>query len=114
MAIPDYQSLMLPILRFLGDKKEHSFRDTLDALAKEFNLSERELKKFTPSGKQRIFDNRLGWARTYMKKAGLLESTRRGILRITDRGVNILRRMPRQINNKYLRQFPEFLEFRKR
>jgi len=59
MAIPDYQSLMLPILRFLGDKKEHSFRDTLDALAKEFNLSERELKKLTPSGKQRIFDNRL-------------------------------------------------------
>jgi restriction system protein len=84
MAIPDYQSFMLPLLRFLGDKKEHSFRETLDALAKEFNLSEEELRELLPSGKQPIFDNRVGWARTYMKKAGLLESTRRGVFRVTE------------------------------
>lgn len=111
MAIPDYQSLMLPLLRFLGDKKEHSFRETLDALAKEFDLSEGELRELLPSGKQPIFDNRVGWARTYMKKAGLLESTRRGIFRVTDRGLKILSQKPTQINVKYLRQFPEFVEF---
>lgn len=111
MAIPDYQSLMLPLLRFLGDKKEHSFRETLDALTKEFNLSEEELRELLPSGKQPIFDNRVGWARTYMKKAGLLESTRRGIFRVTDRGLKVLGQKPTQINVKYLRQFPEFVEF---
>jgi restriction system protein len=111
MAIPDYQSLMLPLLRSLGDKKEHSFRETLDALAKEFNLSEGELRELLPSGKQPIFDNRVGWARTYMKKAGLLESTRRGVFRVTDRGLKVLAQKPTQINVKYLRQFPEFVEF---
>jgi restriction system protein len=111
MAIPDYQSLMLPLLRFLGDKKEHSARETLDALAKEFNLSQTELRDLLPSGKQPIFDNRVGWARTYMKKAGLLESTRRGVFRVTDRGLKILGQKPTKIDVKFLRQFPEFVEF---
>jgi restriction system protein len=111
MAIPDYQSLMLPLLRFLGDKKEHSIRETQDALAREFSLSEGELRELLPSGKQPIFENRVGWARTYMKKAGLLESTRRGVFRVTDRGLKVLGQKPTQINVKYLRQFPEFVEF---
>jgi len=111
MAIPDYQSLMLPLLRFLGDKKERSMRETIDALAKEYGLSAEELRELLPSGKQPIFDNRVGWARTYMKKAGLLESTRRGFFRITDRGSKILSQNPKEINVKYLKQFPEFIEF---
>lgn len=111
MATPDYQSLMLPLLRFLGDKKEHSFRETLDALAKEFVLSEEELRELLPSGKQPIFNNRVGWARTYMKKAGLAESTRRGVFRITERGLKVLSQKPAEINVKYLKQFPEFIEF---
>ena len=111
MAIPDYQSLMLPLLRFLADKKEHLFRETLDALAKECNLSEAELRELLPSGKQPIFDNRVGWARTYMKKAGLLESTGRGVFRITERGLKILSQKPTAINVKFLKQFPEFIEF---
>jgi restriction system protein len=111
MAIPDYQSLMLPLLRFLADKKEHSFRETLDALAKESNLSEAELRELLPSGKQPIFDNRVGWGRTYMKKAGLLESTGRGVFRITERGLKILSQKPTAINVKFLKQFPEFIEF---
>lgn len=111
MTIPDYQSLMLPLLRLLGDKKEHSARETLDALAKGYNLSEAELGELLPSGKQPIFDNRVGWARTYMKKAGLLESTRRGVFRLTDRGLKLLGQKPSKINVKYLKQFPEFVEF---
>src|SRR4030042_612558 len=110
MAIPNYQSLMLPLLRFLADKKEHSFRETLDALAKECNLSEAELRELLPSGKQPIFDNRVGWARTYMKKAGLLESTGRGVFRITERGLKIFSQEPTAINVKFLKQFPEFIE----
>jgi restriction system protein len=111
MAIPDYQSLMLPLLHFLADKKERSFRETVDVMAKEFHLSEEELRELLPSGKQPIFANRVGWARTYMKKAGLLESTKRGSFRITDRGLKVLSQKPPKINVKYLRQFPEFIEF---
>ena len=86
-------------------------RETIDALAKEYGLSAEELRELLPSGKQPIFDNRVGWARTYMKKAGLLESTRRGFFRITDRGSKILSQNPKEINVKYLKQFPEFIEF---
>jgi restriction system protein len=111
MTIPDYQSLMLPLLQFLADKKEHSFREALDALAKEFNLSEAELRELLPSGTQPIFDNKVGWARTYIKKAGLMESTRRGAFRITERGLKVLSQKPPAINVKFLKQFPQFIEF---
>ncbi len=111
MAIPDYQSLMLSVLQFLADKKEHSFRETVEVMAKESQLSEEEMRELLPSGKQPIFANRVGWARTYMKKAGLLESTKRGSFRITDRGLSILRQKPTKINVTYLKQFPEFVEF---
>jgi restriction endonuclease Mrr len=70
MAIPDYQSIMLPLLKFVGDEKEHSLRESIEALADEFDLSEQERKELLPSGQQAAFDNRVGWARTYMKKAG--------------------------------------------
>ncbi len=111
MAIPDYQSLMLPLLQFLADKQEHSFQETVDVISREFHLSEEELRELLPSGKQPIFANRVGWARTYMKKAGLLESTKRGSFRITDRGLKVLSQKPTKINVKFLRQFPEFIEF---
>ncbi len=68
--IPDYQSLMLPLLEKLADKKEHVFRDLVEELAVDFKVSEDERKELLPSGTQRIFDNRVGWARTYLKKAG--------------------------------------------
>src|SRR3972149_12039599 len=91
MAIPDYQSIMLPLLAFAGDQEEHSLRETIDNLAWHFGLSEEEQKQLLPSGLQTIFDNRVGWARTYMKKAALLESTRRGYFRITNRGQEVLK-----------------------
>lgn len=111
MAIPGYQVIMLPLLRLLGDKKEYSLRESIDTLAEEFGLSEEEKKELLPSGQQPVFDNRVGWARTYMKKAGLVESTRRGFFQITERGLEVLRRNPSDINDKYLQRYPEFVEF---
>lgn len=114
MAIPDYQTCMLPLLRFASDGKEHQMKDAAQAIAAEFNLSDTELSEFLPSGQQPIFINRIAWARTYLKKAGLLLSPRRGYFQISSRGRAVLDEQPREINVKYLERFPEFLEFRTR
>lgn len=111
MTIPDYQSIMLPLLRFAGDQHEHALRETIDTLGDEFSLNEAERHELLPSGRQATFDNRVGWARTYLKKAGLLESTRRGHYQITDRGIRVLAGNPDVINAKFLEQFSEFQEF---
>ena len=111
MAIPDFQSIMLPLLKFVGDRKEHSLRETIEALSEEFDLTDEERQELLPSGQQATFGNRVGWARTYMKKAGLLESTRRGYFRITERGLDVLRQNLQKIDIAFLRQFPEFVEF---
>jgi len=112
MAIPDYQACMLPLLRFASDGKEHQLKDAAEQLAKEFGLTANELQEFLPSGQQPTFMNRIGWARTYLSKAGLLRSPRRGYFQITERALDILRRGVVEINTKYLEQFPEFQEFR--
>ncbi len=112
MAIPDYQTIMLPLLQLSGDRQEHIFRKAVDTLANEFNLTDEERRELLPSGQQEIFSNRVGWARTYMKKAGLLESPRRGRLKITQRGLDILAQNPPKINVTFLDQFKEFQEFR--
>lgn len=78
MVIPDYQSVMLPLLKYARDSKEHRIRDAVESLAKEFGLSEEERKELLPSGQQAIFKNRVGWASTYQKKAGLLNSGKKG------------------------------------
>ncbi|OGL43377.1 MAG: hypothetical protein A2161_08010 [Candidatus Schekmanbacteria bacterium RBG_13_48_7] len=114
MTIPDYQTIMLSFLKFLADQKEHALRETIENLADRFKLSESERKELLPRGNQAIFDNRVGWARTYLKKAGLLESTRRGYFVITKRGQKVLESNPATINVKFLEQFEEFREFRKR
>jgi len=112
MAIPDYQSLMLPLLRFAADGNEHSSREVIEGLAEKLGLTDAERRELLPSGQQPTFDNRVGWARTYMSKAGLLEPTRRGYFRITQRGRDVLAKNPPDINVKFLEQFPEFIEFR--
>ena len=113
MPIPDYQSIMLPLLKFIGDGKERSLRETIESLAQQFGLSEEERKELLPSGRQATFDNRVGWARTYMKKASLLNYTGRGFFCITERGKEVLSQNPTEINAKFLKQFPEFVEFQK-
>lgn len=112
MAIPDYQSIMLPFLKYMRDRKEHSLRETVDYLADDFNLTEEERKELLPSGLQVIFLNRVGWARTYLKKVRLIESKKRGFFKITERGIKVLKENPDEINVKYLKQFPEFVEFK--
>jgi restriction system protein len=112
MPIPDYQSVMLPLLRFAGDGAEHKFRDAVEALALEYQLTPDERSEMLPSGTAPLFDNRVGWARTYLKQAGLLESPKRGVLRITERGKATLSKSPKRIDVKFLDQFAEFREFR--
>src|SRR5688572_6617812 len=109
--IPDYQTLMLPILRLVSDQKEHKYRDLIDELAIQFNVTEEERKELLASGSQAIFDNRVGWAKTYLKKAGLLDSPKRATFVITNTGLETLSRNLSRIDAKYLRQFPSFLEF---
>ncbi len=88
--IPDYQNLMLPLLKILRDGQEHSLSEVIETLANELQLTDEDRKELLPSGKQAKFDNRVGWARTYLKKAGLLESTGRGKFCITERGLELL------------------------
>ena len=114
MAIPDYQSIMLPLLKFHADQQEHFHRDATDYLAQTFNLSEEEKKELLPSGKQTIFVSRVNWAKVYLKMGGLLESTRRKYYKITQRGSEILKHNPSKIDIKFLEQFPDFLEWRKK
>jgi restriction system protein len=111
MGIPDYQSIMLPLLNLASDKNEHSYREAVENLAREFSLSEEERRELLPSGIQPIFDNRVGWASTYLKKARILDSRKRGYFQITERGLNVLSKNPSKINKNYLKQFPEFNEF---
>jgi len=114
MAVPDYQSLMLPLLKIAADRNEHNLSEAIELLTQQLKLSEQDQKELLPSGKQRKFDNRVHWARTYLVKALILTNTGRGRFCITDRGIEILRNNPPQINVKFLAQFPEFIAFRDR
>jgi len=111
MGIPDYQTLMLPLLKHTADGQEQSFHSLVESLAADFKLTNTERRELLPSSGQFVFDNRVGWARTYMKKAGLLSAPKRGVVQITERGLEALAAHPKRIDNKALRQYPEFLEF---
>lgn len=113
MPIPDYQTLMLPLLILAGSNQlgEISLREAIDSLSQQFNLSDEERQQLLPTARQTVIANRVGWARTYLKKAGLLEQTRRGYFKISERGLEVLRHNPPVINVQFLRQFPEFIEF---
>ena len=113
MAIPDFQSAMLPVLRDLA-QGERGGQETLDALAELFGLTDEELAERLPSGKQATFTNRVAWAKAYLKAAGLVESPRRGIYRLTERGRQTLAENPPSIGISYLMRFPEFVAFRQR
>jgi len=112
MPIPDFQTIMLPLLRYMSDGKEHAVQEAVDSLAQTFALSPDDLNELLPSGKQTTFYNRVGWARTYLSKSGLLEMPRRSYYRITERGRNVLQQNPNKIDMKFLQQFPEYVEFR--
>lgn len=111
MAVPDFQSVMLPLLEFLVDGEERSSRETAEHLARVFDLTEEERKELLPSGQQARFRNRVAWALVYLKKAHLVESTRRGFYRISPRGLDLLAERPEKIDIKFLKRYPEFADF---
>lgn len=112
--IPNYQAFMRPLLEVVNaaNGKEVKLRDIINQLAERFELSEEERTERLPSGKQAILDNRIGWARTYLTKSGLLETTRRAHFIITERGVQALQDKGAVIDNQYLKQFDEFIAFK--
>ncbi|WP_227742132.1 MULTISPECIES: restriction endonuclease [unclassified Janthinobacterium] len=114
MSIPDYQTVMLPLLRLAADGKEYRSRDAIECLTQDFALTDEERSEMLPSGTAPLFDNRVGWARTYLKQAGLLTSPKRGVFQITERGKALLAKGPAQINVATLEQFDEFRAFRAR
>lgn len=113
MTIPDYQTLMRPVLEF-GAQGEVSIRDCIATLANKLRLSEDERSELLPSGKQAVFANRVHWAKTYLVQAGLLEITRRAHFRLTDRGSDFLAKHAAKVDNEVLMQFVEFRAFRQR
>lgn len=110
--IPDFQTIMLPFLKLANDSKEHSTAEFLEILARQFDLTEEEKAMMLPSGTQRVFSNRVHWAKAYLKMGGLIENTRRGFLKITSRGLQTLQEKPEKINLQYLKRFSDYLNTR--
>ena len=114
MSIPSYQALLFPVLRLAAQGGEHKFSTTVESLADEFQLSASERTELLASGAQTVFSNRVGWARTYLKQAGLLDSPRRGYFTISKRGLAFFNTHPAEISLQSLQQFNEFKAFTKR
>lgn len=112
MAVPDFQSLMLPLLCMATDGHEHSLAVARDRLAADFKLSDADREELLPSGRQPRFSNRVAWAKVYLQQAGLLVSPRRGHFQITARGLDVLKSPPPRINIKFLEQYQEFVKSR--
>ena len=113
MTIPSYEEMMLPLLTFSADKKEHSLGEAVEHIKNVFAITPEDSSIILRSGRQTIVENRVGWARTYLKKAGLLESQQRAKFNITDLGLKVLGENPPEITDRYLMQFPSFEEFQR-
>jgi restriction system protein len=113
MTIPDYQSLMSPVL-VASSKGEVRISAVVEELANQLGLSPEERSELLPSGKQTVFSNRVHWAKTYLAQAGLIENTRRGHFEITLRGQQVLASQPSRIDNAFLSRFEEFQQFKER
>jgi len=114
MAIPDFQTIMRPLLEAHANGSEHKNRDLVEGLAQQFQLTEDERRAMLPSGGARLFDNRVGWAKTHMSQAGLLDAPRRAISVITERGRSILLDHPERVDLRVLNGFDDYREFRSR
>lgn len=114
MPIPDFQTLMLSLLRAAAEGKELSMNDVRAHLANEYLLTESERTQLIPSNRQTVFANRVAWAKVYLSQACLLSPTRRGFFRISSRGLDVLKENPPRVDINYLERFPEFIDFRTR
>jgi restriction system protein len=113
VTVPDYQSLMLPVLRSVADGKEHRLADVRTVLAEQIGLTDEDLALKIPSGAP-VFNSPVHWAVTYLAQAGLLRRPRRGVVELTDRGNEVLAEAPASVDNSLLARYPEFLEFKMR
>ena len=113
MPIPDFQSAMRPLLEFISDGKEHAGREISDHLAERFNLSEQERRRLLPSGRKEVFVQRAAWAKAYLRTAGLIEGTGRGVYRITPAGLELLKQVPGRIDVHVLQTQPGFVAARR-
>ena len=111
MAIPDFQTVMRPVLQSVGDGETRSLADVREIVKDAFGLTDEERRERLPSGTQTVINNRVGWARTYLNKAGLLTIPQRGMVQITERGQDVLQNGPERISVAWLKQFPEFQDF---
>ena len=111
MAVPDFQSFFKPLLEIAADGKEHSIKEARELIAIKMNISEEDVKELLPSGIQTKFDNRIAWAKSYFVQAKVLEAPRRAYFRITERGLELLKKGYERIDVKILNQYPEFVEF---
>jgi restriction system protein len=111
-VVPDFQSITLPFLKAVADGKDHAAQELAASLAVHFNLSQDDLLELLPSGRQTRFANRVHWAATYLYKCGLLERPKRGVVRITERGHEVLADDPTRLDLRYLARFPELAAFR--
>lgn len=114
MTIPDFQTLMRPVLQFLGDGELHRAQEVKQAMANAFELTDEERNELLPSGRSRRINNRVGWAITYLSQAGLVERPARGQVLITASGRDALRDNPDRIDMHTLERYPSYLEFRER
>ncbi|WP_435020594.1 restriction endonuclease [Tundrisphaera sp. TA3] len=111
MKIPDFQTVMLPLLRILEDGQTRPMREVTKLVADAFQLTEEERGMMLPNGQQSIISNRVAWAKTHMKMAGLIENPNRGQVRLSDLGRSILAEKPTSIGMKSLRRYPSYLAF---
>lgn len=114
MPIPDFQAVMLPVLEFLSDGQEHRMKDVTEGVADKCGLTDDERQAMIPSGNARVIVNRVAWAKSHLKEAGLIDPVSRGVVRITDEGKKVLSENPDKIDMKYLQRFPSYLEFQER
>ncbi|MBY0549690.1 MAG: restriction endonuclease [Candidatus Obscuribacterales bacterium] len=112
MPIPTYQELYKDILSVTSVGEPKSMRQLRDALAQRLKISEEEQALFLPSGKQKVWDSRVGWAKTYLVKAGLLSQPKRGFIQLEARGTQVLVENPAVIDDAFLMRFPGFKEFK--
>lgn len=110
MAIPDFQSLMLPLIQLIADGQEHAVRDATAAIGQQFKLTDEEWSEMLPSGRAPLFYNRVAWAKTHLKKAGLIVQPKRGVILISQRGRDVLSKAPARIDVRLLQQFPEYTQ----
>lgn len=111
MAVPKYDELMKPLLTAVQDGQAYKIKDLYGSVAHQLKIGPEDISEMLPSGRQTVFRNRIGWAKTYLKKAGLIDSPARATVVITDAGKKVLQEDPDKIDAKYLQQFPSFKDF---